>query len=336
MHTRLLGAAACATLALTGAATLSASDEASGIAADFEMKRCVNMGNALETPNGVSWGRLYTEEDYQRIAAAGFDTVRIPIRWSDYTGPAPAYRIHPDFAELVDNNIRWALRNDLNVVLNIHHFEELMEAPADHRARYQALWDQISLRYSQLPDNVWFEVLNEPHTNLKGAEMRQLQALALQIIRGDNPDRIVILGGEEWSGIRTLATNLSTDDPNVVYTFHYYDPFNFTHQQAEWLGENMPQGTRGWGSAEDKAELDQAVQTAVAFREAVQRPVFLGEFGVHAPVDNDERVEWAAAVKTAMEGAEIPWCLWSYGNTFAAYTDEGGWDEDMLRVLTSE
>jgi len=305
------------------------------IARDFQMQRCVNMGNALEAPNGAPWGRLYTQEDYARIARAGFDTVRIPVRWSDYTGPAPDYRIHPDFAELVDNNIRWAIAHDLKVVLNIHHFDEIMEDPDTQRARFAALWDQVSLRYSRLPDTVWFEVLNEPHKNLKGAQMRQLQALGLRIIRRDNPTRIVILGGEEWSGIGSLGTNLSTDDPNVVYTFHYYDPFNFTHQQAQWLGENMPRGTRGWGSGADKEELANAAAIAAAFREAVGRPVFLGEFGVHSPVDPAERVEWVGAVKTAMEGADIPWCLWSYGNTFALYDDATGWDEAMLAALTS-
>ena len=325
-----------AVLPIALASTGATAQEPPTIAADFEMKRCVNMGNALEAPNGASWGRLYAKEDYERIAAAGFDTVRIPVRWSDYTGPAPAYRIHPDFAEVVDNNIKWALKSGLNIVLNIHHFEEIMETPATQKERFRAIWDQISLRYSKLPNNVWFEVLNEPHKNLKGKEMRQLQALALQIIRGDNPERTVILGGEEWSGITSLATNLSTDDPNVVYTFHYYDPFNFTHQQANWLGDDMPKGKRGWGSSEDKAELARAVDTATVFREAVKRPVFLGEFGVNSPVDNNERVEWAGAVKTAMEAADIPWCLWAYGNTFALYTDENGWDEDMLSALTKE
>ncbi|MEL6528851.1 MAG: glycoside hydrolase family 5 protein [Pseudomonadota bacterium] len=326
-----------AAIALGASPSAAFADEQSAeIAKDFQMKRCVNMGNALEAPNGAPWGRLYSKEDYQRIAAAGFDTVRIPVRWSDYTGPAPTFRIHPDFAEVVDNNVKWALTSGLNVVLNIHHFEEIMENPEEQKERYRALWDQISLRYSKLPSNVWFETLNEPNKNLKGAEMRQLQAMALQIIRGDNPDRIVILGGEEWSGITSLATNLSTEDPNVVYTFHYYDPFNFTHQQASWLGENMPKGKRGWGSSEDKAELANAVEIATSFRTAVKRPVFLGEFGVHSPVDNDERVEWAGAVKTAMEAADIPWCLWAYGNTFALYTDEKGWDMDMLSALTKE
>ena len=303
-------------------------------ASSFTAKRCVNMGNALETPKGYDWGgRPYGKEDYQRIAAAGFDTVRIPVRWSDFTGPAPAFRIHPDFAELVDQQVAWATGAGLNVVLNVHHFEEIMDNPASQMARFRAIWTELSERYQSLPANVWFEVLNEPHKQLKGSEMRQAQAQALSIIRRKHPERIVILGGEEWSGIRSLGTNLSTDDPNVVYTFHYYDPFDFTHQQADWLGDDMPKGKRDWGSKQDRSELASAVETAVAFREATGRPVFLGEFGVHSPVTGSERHEWAGAVAKAMGDADIPWCLWSYGNTFALYTDENGWDRGMLEAL---
>ena len=315
-----------------GSAPLLASDEP--IAAAFTAKRCVNMGNALETPKGYDWGgRAYTQADYKRIAAAGFDTVRIPVRWSDYTGPAPSYRIHPDFAALVDQQIDWATGAGLHVVLNVHHFEEIMDQPATQMERYRAIWSELAARYADLPDSVWFETLNEPHKELKGSAMRQAQAQALAIIRAQDPDRIVILGGEEWSGIRTLETNLSSEDPNVVYTFHYYDPFDFTHQQASWLGDDMPKGTRGWGSDTDKAQLAADVATAVAFREATGRPIFLGEFGAHSPIDQAERVEWAGAVASAMGDAGIPWCLWSYGNTFALYTDKAGWDDAMLKAL---
>ena len=79
--------------------------------------------------------------------------------------------------------------------------------------------------------------------------------------------------------------------------------------------------------------MAKSVEIATAFRDAVGRPVFLGEFGVHSPVDHKERVEWAGAVTTAMEGAGIPWCLWSYGNTFALYDDATGWDQDMLKAI---
>lgn len=303
----------------------------------FSMKRCVNMGNALERPNGASWGgRYYTQEDYERIADAGFDTVRIPIRWSDYTGPAPNYRIHPDFAALAEQNVDAALAVGLNVILNVHHFEEIMEKPVEQQARFLSLWQQIGTMFADAPEQVWFEPLNEPKDQLFGRAMRRTLLSAVAVIRQTNPNRIIILGGEEYSGIRTLGSNALPPDENIVYTVHYYDPFDFTHQQAEWLGDARPKRKRGWGSVKDKKQLRRAVETAVFFRGAVKRPIFVGEFGVHEAVKPRARVKWITAVKEAMEAADIPWCLWSYGNTFALYDDETGWDKQMLEVLIGD
>ena len=319
------------------AAPAAAQEEASApVAPAFQMKRCVNMGNALEAPSHTAWGRLYTQEDYLRIAAAGFDTVRIPVRWNDYLGPRPDYTIHPAMFEMVDQQLEWAHDAGLGIILNVHHYDELMENPKEQMGRFAIIWHQLAARYGKLPDSIWFEVLNEPHKNLKGQIMRTMQASALSVIRQYDADRVVILGGEEWSGIRTLGSNIFTDDPNVVYTFHYYDPFAFTHQKATWLGDDMPKGDRGWGSAEDRAELAAAIDTATAFRDAVKRPLFLGEFGANGPINNSDRLRYADSVAEAMEAADIPWCLWSYANTFPLYTDEQGWDAEMLEALTGD
>ncbi len=326
-----------ATLALSVAPLTALRAQGHTAVAAFTMERCVNMGNALDTPSGFDWGgRYYTQADYTRIAEAGFDTVRIPVRWSGYTGPEPRYRIHPDFLELVDQNIEWALSSGLNIILNVHHFEDMMTWPASQMARFQAIWRQLSERYAKLPESVWFELLNEPHDQLNVYGLHDVQAIGLAEVRRHNPNRVVILGGDNWSGIGTLDSNLRPDDTNVVYTFHYYDPFDFTHQHAEWLGDAMPDGTRTWGSAADKAELADAVAVASAYRADTGQPVFLGEFGVHEAVDSADRVHWAGAVKSAMEAADLPWCLWAYGNTFPLYSDEKGWDRPMLEALTSE
>lgn len=329
------GAAIMAT-ALSAPAQAQAQDADAPIASAFQMKRCVNMGNALEAPSHAAWGRHYTRDDYQRVAAAGFDTVRIPMRWNDYLGPRPGFLIHPAMYETVEQQLEWANEAGLSIILNVHHFDELMDNPEEQMPRFRAIWRQLAERYAALPDTVWFEVLNEPHKNLSGQVMRTMQAEALAIIREYDADRIVIMGGEDYSGIRTLGSNIFTQDTNTVYTFHYYDPFNFTHQGASWLGDAMPQGERGWGSAEDRAELAAAVTTATTFSDAVKRPIFLGEFGANATIKAADRVRYNDAVAKAMEDAGIGWCLWSYANTFALYTDAGGWDQPMLDALTDD
>ena len=63
-------------------------------------------------------------------------------------------------------------------------------------------------------------------------------------VRASNPTRPVVIGGEFWSGIDSLATLPLPDDPYLVATFHYYEPFAFTHQGAPWITPLLPTGVQ--------------------------------------------------------------------------------------------
>jgi len=220
------------TTCLTAAFLLAAFQPAH--ADSFNTKRCMNMGNALDAPNEGDWGHTIEEESFKAVAEAGFDTVRIPVRWSAHTRGAPGYEIKESFFRRVTEVIDQALANDLQVILNIHHFEELNEAPVENTAKFVALWAQIAERYQNLPESVYFEVINEPNDKFEGDLMRSIVKKGFDKIRETNPTRILILGGDDWSSIRSIPSIPAIEDPNQVYTFHYYDPFKFTHQKTSW------------------------------------------------------------------------------------------------------
>ena len=308
-------------------------NSAGPIAAAFDMQRCVNMGNSFERDPDAQWGAPLDVSKFAEIKAAGFDTVRIPTRWSAYTGPAPEYSIDPAFMAEITAAVDTALAHDLNVILNVHHFEEIMTDPKNEMRHLLAIWRQIGTAFSDRSDNLWFEALNEPNNKLKGKLMQAAQQVAVLAIREENPDRIIILGGEEWSGINSLPSNIAPPDNNIVYTLHYYDPFGFTHQFAPWVPQELVNKKRNWGSRQDKKDLSQAITVVESFRDVIKHPVFIGEFGVYDPVDNDERVEWVGAVRQAAETSDIPWCLWAFSNTFALYDNDKGWDKDMVGAL---
>jgi len=210
----------------------------------------------------------------------------------------------------------------------------MMENPEDEMLRFVNLWVQISEIFIGYPNHIWFETLNKPSLELKGDLLQMSQKLAIDVIRDTHPDRLIIIGGEAWSGIRTLDSKIAPPDENIIYTFHYYDPFDFTHYLAEWTKPNMPDQKRSWGSKDDKAKLKRAVKTATDFRERVNRPVFMGEFGFYTSLTNNDRVKWLKAVRKKMEGADIPWCLWAYANTFPAYDPKTkAWDPSTLKAL---
>ncbi|MEO0576157.1 MAG: glycoside hydrolase family 5 protein [Pseudomonadota bacterium] len=305
----------------------------SAVADTFETRRCINMGNALDAPTEGEWGHTIEAASFQRIAAAGFDTVRIPVRWSAHTGNAPDFTIDPEFFARVTDVIQQALANDLQVILNIHHFDALNAAPEDNREKFLALWSQIAERYKALPESVYFEVINEPNDNFEGDVMRSIVTAGFQKIRETNPTRILIMGGDNWSSIRSLSTIPTIDDPNQVHTFHYYDPFKFTHQKASWT-QLKNSGIVNWGSKVDREELQSAADYAKQVQDERGIPVFLGEIGAYEQAPYDDVVAYTRQTREAFEAAGISWCVWSFTATFPFF-DSGTqqWDINKLAAL---
>ena len=47
----------------------------------------------------------------------------------------------------------------------------------------------------------------------------------------------IIVGAEGWNGKSNLLSVTSPySEQNIIYNFHTYDPFLFTHQGASWAG----------------------------------------------------------------------------------------------------
>lgn len=299
----------------------------------FDTQRCINMGNALDAPNEGDWGHVIQDDAFEKIAEAGFDTVRIPVRWSAHTNGAPEYRIDESFFTRVTEVIDFALASDLQVILNIHHFEGLNRDPESHFDEFIALWNQIAPRYRDLPDSVYFEVINEPNDAFEGDVMRAYTKAAFAKIRESNPTRMLIVGGDNWSSIRSLTSIPKIDDPNQVYTFHYYDPFFFTHQKASWTNLKDSDVVY-WGSAEDREELAKAATYAKQFQEESGIPVFLGEVGAYEKAPYDDVVEYTRETRQAFENAGISWCVWSFTATFPFFDSATQqWDNNKLAAL---
>ena len=318
-------------LILTAALSLGLASPA--LADTFETKRCVNMGNALDAPNEGDWGHTIDLSNFAKIKAAGFDTVRIPVRWSAHTGGAPNYTINPRFAARVDQVLDAASAAGLNVIVNVHHFEELNEDPDQHYVKFVMIWHQVSRRYANRPSNVYFEIINEPNGNFSGNQMRAVMTGAVQEIRRTNPTRILILGGENWNSLDALPSIPKINDPNQVYTFHYYNPFEFTHQKAEWT-HLKNSGTVKWGSQSDRDQLNREMDKAARFARESGKPLFVGEFGAYQKAPYKDTVEYYEAARRAMEERGLSWCAWNFTATYPLYdSDRRKWDTQKLGAL---
>ncbi|MBN1411034.1 MAG: cellulase family glycosylhydrolase [Spirochaetales bacterium] len=95
----------------------------------------INLGNALEAPNEGEWGVTLQSDYFVKIRSAGFNYLRIPIKWSNHALTSAPYTIDSTFLSRVDWAVANALSNNLIPIINIHHYDEIMTDPVYGRIR---------------------------------------------------------------------------------------------------------------------------------------------------------------------------------------------------------
>lgn len=299
--------------------------------------RCMNMGNALDSPRREGeWGYTIRRRDLEMLKADGFDTVRIPVRWSAHVGMAPPYKIDDALFIRVDEVLNWTEEIGLNAIINVHHYNELSDHPDIHEPRLEAIWQQIAARYSDRPEGLIFETINEPHSEMTIARTDALNTRLLRRIRENNPERWIILGAAQWGNLEGLEKSEPPYDPRVILTYHDYNPFDFTHQGAFWTDPVRPTGIE-WGSSRDYAYMAATLDRALATQTRTRMPVFVGEFGVYEGVPSDQRAEWIRAQRLGMETRGFGWCYWDFATTLKAYdVDTEKWLPEIRAALLED
>lgn len=324
-------------LALPAAQPTKPAPKADVFAVNKALARGVNLGNALEAPKEGEWGMKIEAEFFPLIKKAGFATVRVPVKWSAHAAKDAPYAIDAEFFKRVDWVLERAAESKLNVVLNVHHYSEMDADPDKHLPRLVAIWEQVATRYKDRPASVVFELLNEPHDKLIDQKWNDAIPPVLRAVRASNPTRPVVVGPPFWNGIWALPKLKLPDDPNLIVTVHYYEPFKFTHQGAEWAPADVKKlsGLKWSGSDDEMKALRKSFDQAAEWGKKHHRPVFLGEFGVYGKVaDADSRGRWTAAVAREAEARGFSWAYWEFGAGFGIYDREAKkWREPLLRAL---
>ena len=313
-------------LPLLFAATLSACGLAESQAAAIPgspVKRCVNMGNTLEAPVEGEWGHIATRRDIDRMAELGFDTLRLPVAWSEHLDGSG--RIDPAFLARVDEVVGWAERRGLNVIINVHHFRELEEDADAHIPTLLGIWEQLSRHYRLAGDRVIFEVVNEPNGDFTVDLVNAVNRDALRIIRDSNPGRWVILGSGQWGTVTPFLPDADpafepVSDPRTIATFHSYAPYEFTHQGIAFSDDPPPAGRAL--SLRDRREVELDLEGGAAFSASSGMPVLLGEFGTYRGIPHHERLQWTRWMREGAEARGLGWCVWDWSGEFPIYEAE--------------
>lgn len=311
---------------VAGLAACSGDGAARPPAAPFPMRRGVNLGNALEAPNEGDWGYRIELPHLDAIRDAGFDGVRLPVRFDAHAGSAPPYAIAGNLWRRVDEIVEHALGLGLMVQLDMHHYERLISEPARQRDRFLGMWGTIAHRFRGAPAGLMLEPFNEPNgPNWSNGALMALQRDVVEVIRdrGD-ADRLIVLGPGHWQSIDALRDWRPPEGENIAVSVHYYEPHAFTHQGAEWLGAEAPVFGRDWGDDSDRGVVHQHIRQAADWARRNGFALQLGEFGVNRALPVQQRAMWTRAVREACEAEGLGWCVWDFAGAFPVWDRESG------------
>jgi endoglucanase len=273
-----------------------------------------NIGNTMEPPTGEgTWNNPpVTQALINSVAAAGFNTVRIPCAWNSHANQT-TYQIDPAWMARVKQVVDYCYANNLHVVLDSHWDNGWLDSKITRRvdatinAKVNAYWTQIANAFATYDNRLLFACTNEPIAE-NAAEMSTLLTYeqtfvnAVRATGGNNASRWLVVQGPNTD--IDLTFNLMNTLPNdptpgrLMVEVHYYSPYNFTLMTADeqWGNQfyfwgqgyhslTLPEHNPTWGE-EDFLETQFQKMNTKFVSQGV--PVLLGEFGAIKRTGNAE------------------------------------------------
>lgn len=281
--------------------------------------RGVNIAHALEAPNEGDWGVVIREDYFDTIQQAGFNLVRIPVRFSAHAKLSAPYPFDEAFLRRIDQVVGQALDRGLTVILVMQGYDELCQDPAQHEVRFIAMWEQLAKRYAALNERCYFELLNEPYGELTSERWNGLASKAVAAIRRTNPSRKIVLGSVGRNAPEQLASlELPESGGNIIATFHYYAPYEFTHQGSS--KDTMEHLGKLWtGTREEREAIRADFELAQAWANERNVDLLLGEFGTFEAANGLSRASWTKCVREEAEQLGFGWAYWDFCANFGLY-----------------
>ena len=300
---------------------------------------------------GVSFTR-YIEQDFANVKSLGVDVIRLPIKMHSMTGGEPDYTIDPLLFKFLDTVVDWAEKYQIYIIIDNHSFNEGGPTRDDVDKVLIPVWTQVARHYKDRSEYVLYEIMNEPY-GISDKRWGDIQGKVIETIRMYDQEHTIIVGGTEYNSVNKLSSIPVYSDPNLIYTFHFYDPLMFTHQGASWAspmehlsgvpfpavrrripkinaklrGTWVEESMRNYIRDADPAKLLAALDRVVEFSRKRDVPVFCGEFGVYNRTSPPEdRITWYKFVSDAMNERNIPRTSWDYYGGFGVFNADGRGD----------
>lgn len=289
------------------------------------------------------WNNPIDDEWFKIAKDAGFQSIRLPVRWNQTALQEPPYTIQAERVAGVKHHIDVANSLGMPVVINQHHFNELYENPDKYLPQFYAIWEQIAEEFKDYSnDSLVFEVLNESRGK-SDKILAQMTDSAIKIIRKTNPGRTIMIDPGNYGKFDLMGDFADIKDSNIIIDGHYYEPYSYSHQGHNGACGSLWKPIDQTAALSIVADLKNYVQLAKKTfpgKNGTYAPLYIGEFGASSAceaegVDDENRSYYIKAIVEVANQLGYTWAIWGFtGVQFDIYDKgAGGWYPKILEVL---
>lgn len=342
---RLLGMVAILTLFLT-----------LGCNAQQSIDRATVFKRAQSLDNGISiswleqtWNSDILKKDgikasdFQLLKQLGFKSIRLPVAFGYFQANSYSQQ---KILDDIDQVFMLCQLYGFRLIICYHPGNLSESANLPDNQKIINLWISLAKKYIHgNADYLFFELYNEPPHMDPEAWKNAAEAI-IAAIRKIDKKRTLIVGASNFNSIYELSRTTPLNDENIIYTFHFYEPFFFTHQGATWIGGQVattgvpfpyneqnfpplnPRAKNTWGETNYNQYRRDGNEQSVRDKLSIVKnwalrynlPVLCGEYGVYNKyADIDSRCRYIKAVRGTLKAMKIPGILWDYNTSFSIF-----------------
>lgn len=323
-----------------------------------------NLGNTLEVGGATiheaetAWGNpVTTQAMIDSVAAAGFNAVRIPVRWyPHFTEQDGGIEISPEWLGRIKEVVGYCLRRDLYVILNTHHEHWLENHPfytdsVEVFSRERMLWTAIAQAFRDYDGRLLFAGTNEVHVaddwgvpSQENADVQngfnQVFIEAVRATGGRNTWRNLIVqtyGTNSDYGPRFFRMPYDPTPDRLMVEVHYYDPYGYcaSGEEPYW---GVPYSDKG---REQEDFLENIFSRLKKQFTDKGFPIILGEYGAGRFTEGADSTKlkevrtyyYRRVTGTARRNGAVPF-IWDNGYTAIGADQFGLFDRHKDMRLT--
>lgn len=317
---------------------------------DWLFKRAARLNNGINISwleqtwnNNILSDTIIQQSDFILLKKLGFSTIRLPVAFTYFADKKIELT---EVFKRVDKVLKLCKQYNFNLIIDYHSGNLKNDNYLTETPKIIDTWQKVARQYiNESPDRLFFDVYNEPV--VADQVWKDAAYNIVTGIRKIDTKRTLLVGASNYNDIYELSRFERLADDNIIYAFHFYEPFFFTHQGAEWVGNESattgvpfpyneeifprlnPKTQNTWGEkryyeyrndGNEQSLLDKLSKYVKPWSDKYHVPVVCSEYGAYNKyADVESRSRYIKAMRKTLKTLNIPGLMWEYNDGFSIF-----------------